>query len=201
MTEITGHLTKVFLVISLVPYASLHRVWAQEHSAPPSVAAHTGAALQVSEVMQRALGRCYSVAHGETPDGRVEKGVTRISWVPPTKKDYAVIAKLGEEAVPELAAYITPAAIAMRGYGGGLKQLLAVKFLASVGTPSTVAPLGAALNPDDWEVARLNALDALGAMPGPESTSMIRSVLGDSDPMISERAKQILALRHEQSPR
>jgi hypothetical protein len=110
--------------------------------------------------------------------------------VTPTEEDFADIAKLGQAAVPSLAAYF-----ALGKKQNGFEQLLAVKFLASIRTPSIIAPLGAALNTGDWQVARLSALETLGSMPGSEATALIPSALGDADPQVSERAKDLLGLR------
>lgn len=166
------------------------RIEAQTGNASPASTVDPDARLRVSEIMNHAIARCYTVVDSETPDHRVVRGVTRISWRPPTNEDYAEIAQLGDKAVPALTVYITPEA-----KPGGFVQLFAVKFLASINTPATISPLGAALNTGNWQVARLAALDELGEMPDLEADSLIRSVLNDSDPHISERAKQILALR------
>lgn len=184
---------KLLLVVGLIAIALWPQIGAQTASTSPAPSVNPDTERRVSEIMKRAIARCYSVVDGETPDHKVVKGVTRISWYPPTNEDYAEIAELGEKAVPALAAYVTPDI-----KPGGLVQLFAVKFLASIGTPSTIPPLGAALNANNWQVARLSSLDALGKMPNPEATSLIRSVRNDSDPQISERARQILALRHGQ---
>jgi hypothetical protein len=185
---------KLFFIVGFMAIAMWPRIQAQTAGASPASTVDPEARFRVSGIMKRALARCYSVVDGETPDHRIVKGVTRISWYPPTNDDYAEIAKLGEkEAVPALAVYVTPDA-----KPGGFIQLFAVKFLASIGTPSTISPLGAALNTGNWQVARLSALDALGKMPDSEADSLIRSVLNDRDPQISERAKQIIALRNGQ---
>jgi hypothetical protein len=185
---------KLFFIVGFMAIAMWPRIQAQTAGASPASTVDPEARFRVSGIMKRALARCYSVVDRETPDHRIVKGVTRISWYPPTNDDYAEIAKLGEkEAVPALAVYVTPDA-----KPGGFIQLFAVKFLASIGTPSTISPLGAALNTGNWQVARLSALDALGKMPDSEADSLIRSVLNDRDPQISERAKQIIALRNGQ---
>jgi len=142
--------------------------------------------------MKRALDRDYSVVDGYDAEHRPVKGVTRISWVPPTKQDYEDIAKLGQNAVPVMADYFK-----LEAKPGGFEQLLAVHFLAEIGTPSTIAPLGAALSANDWQVARLSALDALGELPNSDATTLIRSALNDKDPQVSQRAKAILALRNQ----
>lgn len=143
---------------------------------------------RVTEILTRALARDYSLVDGWNAEHQPVRGVKRISWAPPTSQDYADVANLGESAVPALAAYVTPEA-----KPGGLVQALAVRFLGSIGSASTIRPLGEALDPRNWQVARLYALDILGRMPEPEAISLVRSVLQDHDPQLSERAKQILS--------
>ena len=189
----TGANMKLLFIVGFMAIAMWPRIEAQTGGASPPSTVDPDARFRVSVIMKRAIARCYSVGDGETPDHRVVKGVTRISWYPPTKDDYTEIAKLGEKAAPALAGYVTTDA-----KPGGFVQLLAVKFLASIGTPTTIPPLGAALATGNWQVARLTALDALGEMSNPEADSLIRSVLKDGDPLISERAKQVLALRSGQ---
>jgi HEAT repeats len=152
-------------------------------------------ASRVAEIMQRALARDYSVGDGWTTGGKAVRGIKRISWVPPADQDYADIAQLGERAVPALAAYVTPEA-----KPGGFVQALAAKFLGSIGSPSTIAPLGEALDPRNWQVARIYALDVLGKMPDPEAIALVRSALQDKDPTVSEEARHILATRNTKTP-
>jgi hypothetical protein len=149
---------------------------------------------RVGEIMRRALARDYSVVVGWTEGNMPAKVVTRISWVPPTNEDYAQITLLGENAVPALAAYVAPDATP-----GGFVQLLAVDFLASIRSRSVIRPLGQALDQRNWQVARLAALEALGQRQEEEAISLVQSMFGDNDPLISDHAKQILALTPESS--
>ena len=150
--------------------------------------AESDASSRVAEIMTRALGRDYSVVDGWNANGKRVKGVTRITLVPPTNQDHADIAKLGENAVPSLATYVTP-----NGKPEGLVQALEVKFLGSIGSASTISPLGEALDKRDWQVARLYALDILGKMSEPDALSLVRSVLQDNDQLLAERAIQVSA--------
>jgi hypothetical protein len=181
---------KLLLVAGFVAIAMCAQIGAQTDSTLPASSAGSDAKLRVSEIMERSLARCYSVVDGQTPDHRVVKGITRISWYPPTNEDYAEIAQLGEKAIPALATYASP-----NGKPGGFIQLFAVKFLASIGTPSTIRPLGTALSAANWQPARLSALAALGKMPEARAASLIQSALNDDDLFIAEHAKQILSLR------
>ncbi|MFZ0302203.1 MAG: HEAT repeat domain-containing protein [Terracidiphilus sp.] len=176
----------------LLPTARLNAV-AQSATEPQASAVDAAAQLKVAEVMKRALARDYSVVDGWNQNHEPVKGVTRISWVPPTAEDYSDIGKLGESAVSVLATYVKPEV-----KPGGLIQLLAVKFLASIGTASTIEPLGRALDPANWQVARMSALDVLGSMKEPEALAMVRTMLKDGDPVISGRARGILVARHQE---
>jgi HEAT repeat protein len=150
------------------------------------------ASRRVAEIMKRVLARDCSVGDGWTTGSKPVRGVVRISWVPPSDEDYADIAQVGEGAVPALAAYVTPDA-----KPGGFIQAIAVRFLGSIGSALTIAPLGEALDPRNWQVARIYALDFLGSMPEPEAISLVCSVLRDNDPQVAERAEEILLSRNE----
>lgn len=147
---------------------------------------------QVDEIMRRVLARDYSVRDGWTADHKPVNGIVRISWVPLTAADCEEIAKLGVQAVPALALYVPPDA-----KPGGFVQLLAVKFLAIIGTPATIPSLGNALDSKNWSPVRLSALEALGSRPEAEATTLIRSETTDRDPQVSQRAIQLLAGRRE----
>lgn len=150
------------------------------------------ASRSVAEIIKQVLARDYSVGDGWTTKGKPVRGVVRITWVPPSDEDCADIAQLRESAVPALAAYVTPEA-----KPGGFVQAIAVKFLGSIGSASTIAPLGEALDPRNWRVARIYALDFLRSMPEPEAISLVCSVLRDNDPQVAERAEEILLSRNE----
>jgi len=168
-----GLICRLLLVAGCIGIAPWQRIGAQTVAATTSPTIDANATRRVVvEVMNRAVGRCYSVVDGWGANHQAMRGVRRISWVPPTAKDYAIITNLGEKAVPTLAAYVKPDV-----KPSGLIELDAVKFLESIGTPSTIGPLGAALDQENWQVVRLNALDALGKRPEPEAADLIRSVL------------------------
>jgi hypothetical protein len=147
---------------------------------------------EVDEIMRRVLARDYSVRDGWTTGHKPVKGIGVISWLPPTAEDSEEIAKLGVQAIPELALYVSPDA-----KPGGFVQLLAVKFLAVIGTFATIPSLANALDPKNWSPARIAALEALGDRPEAEAVALIRSEMTDRDPEISQRAIQLMAGRRE----
>jgi len=133
----------------------------------------------VDAVMSRVLSRSHSI----TSDG-----VEEVSWAPPTKEDVAEIKGLGEEAVMPLARYL------QTEKKDGFAELLAVKFLIIIGTPSTFQPLTLALAPEQWEVTRAQALSGIYQLSKDKAKLYILAALNDKSELVNSRAHELLAL-------
>lgn len=132
----------------------------------------------VREIMAADLSRCHDSING----------VERISFVPSTDAEIAQIRSLGIEAIPPLAAYLD---IAPKD---GFTQLFAVRFLADIGGSATFAPLKRAFAPDQWEVTRFVALDAMFEVSRARAEPYIKLSLADQSSLVRKRAKELWSL-------
>jgi hypothetical protein len=132
----------------------------------------------VDRIMATALSRCYSKVNG----------VTRIAFEPPTSEELAQIKALGEGAVAPLARYIELVP------KNGLTQLLAVKFLITVGARSTLGPLEKAFDQDQWEVTRAQALSGIFGISQVEAKPYVHAGLSDRSSLVRRRAQALFQL-------
>ena len=133
---------------------------------------------RVDQIMNRIHARAYTATNG----------VTRIAYAPPTTSDFEEIEKLGPQAITVLSVYLDD--------NGDFNQLTAVKFLDALGSSSSdvVAPLQHAAAPEHkWVVVRLAAMDALARTKTPSSATTIMQMMTDTDPLISQRAKEMVS--------
>jgi HEAT repeat protein len=135
----------------------------------------TNDADEVAQIMKTALARCFSTVNG----------VKRISFVPATSEETSEVTRIGYNAIPQLASYID------LPRKDDLTQLLAVKFLISIGLPETYPPLERALKSDQWELTRVQALSGLFELSHETAKPFIENALTDSSTLVRERAKEL----------
>jgi HEAT repeat protein len=143
---------------------------------PQSVAAATSddAGKEVAALMDSIIAR------GEGHIGNVRTN----TWVPPTAEDQAKIRKIGHDAIGPL----NKALDSQRPF----RQLLAVRLLAAIGGPDIVPPLNRAFDPSRANSVRMASLSAMRSVPDDIAIPIIRRALKDSDPLVAQRARDIL---------
>jgi hypothetical protein len=129
----------------------------------------------VRQIMTTALSRCYSNIDG----------VKRITFEPATSDEFAKVKALGEAAVAPLAEYIDLKS------KNGFTQLFAVKFLIALGGTSTWDPLKRALDEDQWEVTRAQALAGLYQLSPSDAKPYVHALLKDGSPLVRQRANDL----------
>jgi hypothetical protein len=132
----------------------------------------------VKNVMAVALSRCYSNIDG----------VKRISFEPATKDEFSQISVLGEKGILPLAKYLD-----LRDKDG-FTQLFAVKFIIAIGGQSALEPLKRALQQDQWEVTRAQALAGLFQISPSEAQPYIQASLNDGSSLVRQRANDLWKL-------
>jgi hypothetical protein len=140
-------------------------------------------AATVQQTMTTALSRCYSHVNG----------VEKISFVSPTDQEFAAMKALGREAVAPLARYLDAEP------KNGLTQLLAVKFLMAIDDSSTFGPLKRAVDRDQWEVTRAQALSGMFVVSQVDAKPYVEAALGDKSQLVRQRAQDLWALYQQQS--
>jgi hypothetical protein len=136
------------------------------------------ASSKVEHVMATALARCYSNLNG----------VKRITFEPPTNQELADVRALGAEAIAPLARYLDLEP------QNGLTQLLAVKFLITIGGPSTLEALKRAFAQDQWEVTRAQALSGIFGISQDEARPYVKASLADKSEVVRKRAQDLWIL-------
>lgn len=159
------------VVLSIVVFPeSVRSASFQSQTASPSGDANT----RVAAIMDGILKR------GEGHIGDVQTN----TWVPPTPEDFEKIREIGDAAISPLNQELESRL--------PFRQLLAVKLLGAIGGPDIVAPLKRALEPDKQNSVRMASLAALRSAPDEMALPLIRSSLHDSDPLIAQRARDLL---------
>ena len=147
---------------------------AQAASTPPKPDADAKVAAILDRILRRGEG------HAE---GRED--VKTSTWVPPDFADIEQIREIGYDAIAPLNKALdsqTP-----------FRQLLAVKLLGEIGGTDVVPPLKRGLEAHRSVVVRMQSLSSLRSVPDDQALPIIRSAVLDSDPMVAERAKTLLA--------
>jgi len=128
----------------------------------------------VDQIMATALSRCYSTVNG----------VKRITFEPPTNKEFADVDTLGQNAIGPLARYLD---LQPKGF----TQLFAVKFLMAIGGTSTLSPLKRAFAQDQWEVTRAAALDGIFQVSPTEAKPYVEAALGDKSELVRQYGQHL----------
>jgi hypothetical protein len=132
----------------------------------------------VRSIMSAAIARCYSEV----------KGIRRITFVPATDSEIAQVKALGDDALAPLGEYLemTPP--------DGFTQLFAVRFLAHVGTPSTLPMLERALAGDQWEATRATALASIYSISPIAASPYVKTALADKSAIVRQTAQRLWLL-------
>lgn len=170
MTKNMASCTLAFTIVCLCAGVDQKPAQCQQSAPQASTVVH--------QIMDSALARCFSSVDG----------VRRIEFRSPTNVEFAAITTLGESAVPAIASYLDVEP------KDGLSQLIAVKFLISIGGTSTLQPLKHAVSADQWEVTRAQALSGLYDLSPEDAKPLIEVSLNDDSVLLRRRAKDLLAL-------
>lgn len=134
---------------------------------------------KVAAIMNEILDRGEGFAEGR-PDVKTH------TWVSPSSEEVQHIREIGHDAIAPLAKALDPP------YDRAFQRTLAVKLLGDIGGPDVVPPLKHALEADDPNSVRLAALAAMTSAPSDLAIPIIRSSAHDPDPVVAQRAKELL---------